>query len=88
MFDTKTQRFRTPHAEALAYIAALIAVEAPVQANKASATAKVSWKLVDDIREILTKAGFDWRMAAAAHKRIARERKSAARRTQLSQMED
>jgi hypothetical protein len=76
-FDVKTKRFDTPHALELAYLAALVAVEAPVQANKYASTAKIPWHLIDALREVLAKDGFDWRKAASEAAHIERERRIA-----------
>jgi len=75
MFDTNKKEFIVMNSRHLAYLAALVAVEAPVRANANSSTAKISWQLVDQIRAALDAAGFDWRGAATEHKRLERESK-------------
>lgn len=79
-FDTKTKRFTTPHAEELAYLAALVAVEAPARANKWASTARIPWDLVEHIRDTLSLDGFDWKQAAIERKHREDERKRAANR--------
>lgn len=76
MFDTKTKRYSTPHAEQLAYLAALVAIEAPASANQNASTAKIPWELIDRIRELLAESGMDWRKAALERARVEHRRKT------------
>lgn len=77
MFDIDSKRYSTPRVEYLAYLAALVAVEAPVRTSDWG-KAKVPWDLVKKIRAELTKAGFDWKTAATMHKERERETRYAA----------
>jgi hypothetical protein len=65
------------NAERLAYLAALAAIEAPVRPS-AGSCARITWRLIIDIRAELEAIGFDWRTAATEHKRLEAERKYKA----------
>lgn len=75
MIDTKNRVYLGKSGIALAYLAAMVAVEAPVRANKYASTAKVSWPLVQRIRELLEADGVDWELAATMHKEIEEREK-------------
>jgi hypothetical protein len=80
MFDIKTKRFETPHMAELAYLATLIAIEAPARANKHASQARIPWPLIDRLREILDKDGLDWRRAVNERARVESERRIAETR--------
>jgi hypothetical protein len=78
--DINEKRFRAPAAnlERLAYLATLVAVEAPERPG--NFTSYVRWQLINQIREELEAADYPWR--DAVRYRVARERE---RKEQLYQ---
>lgn len=70
-------KFDVPNAPELAWLAALVAVEAPARRSSHASGARINWGLIHRIREELTVAGFDWKLAATERKRIEDERKRA-----------
>lgn len=54
------------NATRLAYLAALAAVEAPERQSRNAECARVRWSLINEVREALDDAGFDWRTACRA----------------------
>lgn len=82
MLDIKNRTMAAPNAQRLAYLAALVAIEAPTRANADAWCAKVPWDTVDAIRAALDEIGFDWLTASKEHKRIQREDR-AARHAQI-----
>jgi hypothetical protein len=68
----------TANATRLAWLAALVAVEAPARVSSYANAARIPWYLVTEIREELAAVGFDWKRAAIERKRITDQQRRAA----------
>jgi len=77
MILTRKQR------ERLLMLACMVAVEAPERFSRYGNSAYISRDTVNEIRSILTAAGFDWRDAIRRRKVIERERAKLAAQARL-----
>jgi len=71
--------FSTTQTKRLAHLAALVAIEAPARISTWATDARIPWALINDIREALALAGFDWKLAALERKRIEDQRRAERR---------
>ena len=63
-FDSRSLLYHTPRATRLAYLAALVAVEAPQKRGESTNAARIPWSLIEEIRRELQDDGLDWRRAS------------------------
>jgi hypothetical protein len=78
-FDPKTKRYTGTNTELLAYLAVVVAVEAPERANRWASCAKIPWPVVESIRHALNGTGLDWRKAVRGRLVLQREEKRKQR---------
>lgn len=70
--------------ERLLTLACMVAVEAPAKFSRYGHSACISRETVNEIRAILTAAGFDWRDAIRRRKLIEDERRKMASAARLA----
>lgn len=69
--------------ERLLTLACMVAVEAPAKFSRYGHSAYITRETVNEIRVILTAAGFDWRAAIQRRRLIEVERRDLAARVRL-----
>jgi hypothetical protein len=65
-----------PNASHLAWLAAMVAVEAPERVSANAVCASIPWETVTEIREALDAAGFDWRKTVKERVRLEKVAKA------------
>lgn len=74
--------------ERLLMLACMVAVEAPAKFSRYGHSAYISRETVNEIRAILTAAGFDWRYAIKRRRQIEQERRQRDNQARLKGGQD
>jgi hypothetical protein len=61
----------------LAWLAAIAAVEAPERVSLHANDVRIPWSVINEIREALDEAGWNWRMAVRERVRLEKEARKA-----------
>jgi len=64
-------------AERLAFLAAIVAIEAPERVSLHANDVRIPWSVINEIREALEEAGWNWRYAVRERIRLEKVDKAA-----------